>query len=1101
MSQNPDATPNPSESSVDPQSVEGLFVAALAKSSNEERIAFLDEVCRDDPERRRRVEALLRAYDDSEHFMEQPAGDWKHPPEEMSLDFLTPSEKPELLGTLGPYEIMDVIGRGGMGVVLRGLDPKLHRVVAVKVLAPELAANPNARRRFLREARAVASISHPHIVTIHAVDEEQTPYFVMECIGGQTLQEKLNKSGSLQLAEILRISKQIAEGLSAAHRQGLIHRDIKPSNILLENGVERVKITDFGLARAVDDLTITRTGEVSGTPEYMSPEQARGENVDQRSDLFNLGAVMYAMCTGRSPFRGTSLASVIRKVCDERPRSIREENLEIPDWLIQVVERLLEKNPDERFQSADEVAAVLEECLAHLQHPGRAVPQLSGPAHRRTQPIDAGVVRSERTVKSELERVSRMLIVTALLNCFLVLAGFGVLALFPILAPVQGQLGLLLSIVIAVLLLSFVISWSARNMVRLELGHEARINGAVAAALSMISGPAWIVSWPISLSAFSFMKRKEVREAYSSGGSESEAALCPTQALPRYAFLGRLGGGLLTTLFGLWLASQGTMRWSGANIAEALTVTLIAFVIFGVPISILALLWKRHHGSQDTSDQQPSTETQRPRRNRSHAVMAQPGKSLAWMLIGFLLLLPISIVAFLFLGIWSFSPLHQPEEAQVAPEPTGTVEISWDDDMPLYKVSQVTSGTVFKSDRVDSNPFVLNLPQGSHLLRLTFLIDGQFRSVQTGVVAKTGERVRIDGRKMLDRTGGGDEGYGGMQGAGGPISGGGFGSGLSPTQEERGTVIILHDGKTLKSIKLTGKRVAPAMGKERLMDKNPYIFTLPVADYGVDFIFLIDGEPKVVHRVVKLKPEERVTIDAASMAEELRRKENEPKTELLNGSSNRVLPRGQMDRTPTGTVEISFGDDMPLYKVTEVSSDNLVVPGGVQERVEVSPLVFTMKPGTHLLMLTFIINDQPHAVKKGVVVKSGGRVVIDGRKEAEALRPNLSPSQEENGTVVVVGDDTLVEMRLDGKVLPSPEEIEIDKNKATISYSVPPGEHSLTFVFAVDGGRKLIRKQLEMESRGNIKFDAIRMVKDLKRKESETIDMIPEDNDGLLNDS
>ena len=198
--------------------------------------------------------------------------------DEVPLDFLEPCDVPGRLGKIGPYEVIDVIGRGGMGVVLRAHDPKLNRTVAVKVLAPQFAVNPTARKRFLREAQAVAAVTHPHVITIHAVDQtEKTPYLVMECIDALSLQEKIDRCGHLEVKEILRIGAQIAAGLAAAHAHGLVHRDIKPSNILLENGVERVKITDFGLARAVDDVSITRSGEVAGTPEFMSPEQAQGE--------------------------------------------------------------------------------------------------------------------------------------------------------------------------------------------------------------------------------------------------------------------------------------------------------------------------------------------------------------------------------------------------------------------------------------------------------------------------------------------------------------------------------------------------------------------------------------------------------------------------------------------------------------------------------------------------------------------------------------------------------------------------------------------------------------------------------------------------------
>src|SRR6185436_1469643 len=176
-------------------------------------------------------------------------------------------------------------------------------------------------------------------------------------------------------------------GLAAAHARGLIHRDIKPANILLENGVERVKITDFGLARAVADASLTQSGVVAGTPQYMSPEQARGEAVDQRTDLFSLGSVLYAMCTGRPPFRADSNMAVLKRVCDETPSAIRETNPEIPDWLITIVNKLHAKNPAERFQSAAEVAELLKEHLAHLQHPsvvGPVAAILASPSASRT---------------------------------------------------------------------------------------------------------------------------------------------------------------------------------------------------------------------------------------------------------------------------------------------------------------------------------------------------------------------------------------------------------------------------------------------------------------------------------------------------------------------------------------------------------------------------------------------------------------------------------------------------------------------------------------------------------------------------------------------
>jgi serine/threonine protein kinase len=364
---------------VDPRSIEGIFVEALGKAAGAERQAFLDAACAESPERRLRVEALLKAYDDAGSFLQHAAGDWRQPPataagaaavdDGIPDGLMAPSDKPGCIGMLGSYEVREFIGRGGMGIVLRALDPALNRVVAIKVMAPEVAVQVSARQRFLREARAAAAVSHPHIVTIHAVAETELPYLVMECVVGRTLQQKIDEGGALKLKEILRIGTQIAEGLAAAHKHGLVHRDIKPANILLENGVERVKITDFGLARSVDDVGITRTGEVSGTPQYMSPEQALGQRVDHRSDLFSLGCVLYAMCTGRPPFRGDNVAVVVKRICDEPPRPIEGLNPEIPAWLIDTTHRLLAKDPGQRIQSAAEVADILSSQLAHAQQP------------------------------------------------------------------------------------------------------------------------------------------------------------------------------------------------------------------------------------------------------------------------------------------------------------------------------------------------------------------------------------------------------------------------------------------------------------------------------------------------------------------------------------------------------------------------------------------------------------------------------------------------------------------------------------------------------------------------------------------------------------
>ena len=361
--------------SYDPNYAKSIFLHAVELSSATERETFLDRACAGKPELKVRVESLLKTALDPDSLLDQPVAELgatqmvPRDASQVSLDFLYTSDAAGSLGRLGGYEILEVIGRGGMGIVLRAMDSKLNRVVAIKVLAPELASQPQARKRFLREAQA-AAVSHDHVVTIHAVDDdEKVPLLVMECIVGQSLQQKIDKVGALGLKEILRIGMQIASGLAAAHKQGLVHRDIKPANILLENGVERVKITDFGLARATDDVGITQSGQIAGTPQYMSPEQAMGQPVDQRSDLFSLGSVLYTMCAGRPAFRADTAVAVLRRVCDDTPRPINEVNTEVPVWLIAIVNRLMSKKPEDRFQSAKEVASLLERWLAHTQQP------------------------------------------------------------------------------------------------------------------------------------------------------------------------------------------------------------------------------------------------------------------------------------------------------------------------------------------------------------------------------------------------------------------------------------------------------------------------------------------------------------------------------------------------------------------------------------------------------------------------------------------------------------------------------------------------------------------------------------------------------------
>jgi serine/threonine protein kinase/DNA-directed RNA polymerase subunit RPC12/RpoP len=337
------------------------------------------------------------------------------------LFFLQPAERPEILGNLGNYEVEDVIGQGGMGVVLKAYEPTLHRHVAIKVMAAAVAGSATARRRFTREAQAAAAVCHENIVPVYGVNEVGSlPYLVMQFVVGESLQDRLDRTGPLELAEIVRIGLQTAAGLTAAHAQGLIHRDIKPANLLLENDTGRVKITDFGLARMIDDVQLTQDGVVTGTPEYMAPEQARGEQVDHLADLFSLGSVLYAMATGGPPFAASSAVAVLRQVSDETQPPIHALNPDMPAWLDAIIARLMAKDPAQRYQSAAEVADLLSGFLAHLEqpalYPAPEIPNANG---------------NDRQRSSAKEKRATGLLLSLLAGCLLLMAlGFGLAAWF-----------------------------------------------------------------------------------------------------------------------------------------------------------------------------------------------------------------------------------------------------------------------------------------------------------------------------------------------------------------------------------------------------------------------------------------------------------------------------------------------------------------------------------------------------------------------------------------------------------------------------------------------------------------------------------------------
>jgi len=260
------------------------------------------------------------------------------------------------LGSLlaGKYRVLEEVGHGGMGVVYKAEDMKLKRMVAIKFLPRELNSNPEIRERFLQEARAAAALSHPNICTIHEVDDsEDKPFIVMEYVEGETLRERIKK-GPLSIEEALDITIQAADGLEKAHQKGIVHRDVKSANIMVTES-DQTKIMDFGLAKLRGGTAFTKEGATLGTVAYMSPEQARGDKVDARTDIWSLGVVLYEMLTGELPFKGERDVSILYSIVHEEPKPLKDRKPPIPAELQRIIGRAITKNLDSRYQTAAEM--------------------------------------------------------------------------------------------------------------------------------------------------------------------------------------------------------------------------------------------------------------------------------------------------------------------------------------------------------------------------------------------------------------------------------------------------------------------------------------------------------------------------------------------------------------------------------------------------------------------------------------------------------------------------------------------------------------------------------------------------------------------------
>jgi len=353
------------------QRVKEIFEGALERHGAE-REEFLERCCDGDTDVREEVESLLRSYEVAGSFMEAPAV--AHAADDLAVEQkLTPGQR------IKHYQIVNLIGEGGMGEVYLATDTILGRRVALKVLPTFVSKDPERLRRFTQEARAASRLSHPNVCVVHEIGEtdDGRPFIAMEYVEGMTLRQRM-RNQAMKLGDVLDIAIQIADGLTAAHEAGIVHRDIKPENIIIRSE-GYVKILDFGLAKLTERHKSATTttmptllfhstpGVVIGTAAYMSPEQARGVAVDERTDIWGLGVVIYEMASGRSPFTGETATDVVVAIVEREQPPISQHVDGTPPELERIVKKALRKDRNERYQIVKELAIDLRSLRRELE--------------------------------------------------------------------------------------------------------------------------------------------------------------------------------------------------------------------------------------------------------------------------------------------------------------------------------------------------------------------------------------------------------------------------------------------------------------------------------------------------------------------------------------------------------------------------------------------------------------------------------------------------------------------------------------------------------------------------------------------------------------